>query len=181
MPTYNLRYIISSVITKGNVLMMFDCKANDAKNYQSVIHGEVRKCRLLETITEMLRWILRYGREGCTYIPASPDIENDNASIDRIIYLHTENTTFAIYNVLHDIAHYIKFLLTQVRSKWGTNGTWRSLFYQTCFLKRINWLNTLHFYAGIICLKKEERKENRNDIEWIDTIKVFLKTFFFQS
>ena len=128
MPTYNLRYIISSVITKGNVLMMFDCKANDAKNYQSVIHGEVRKCRLLETITEMLRWILRYGREGCTYIPTSPDIENDNASIDRIIYLHTENTTFAIYNVLHDIAHYIKFLLTQVRSKWGTNGTWRSFF-----------------------------------------------------
>ena len=57
--------------------------------------------------------------EGCTstYIPASPDIENDNASIDRIIYLHTENTTSAIYNVLHDIAHYIKFLLTQVWSK----------------------------------------------------------------
>ena len=55
--------------------------------------------------------------EGCTYIPTSTDIENDNASIDRIIYLHTENTIFAIYNVLHDIAHYIKFLLTQVRSK----------------------------------------------------------------
>ena len=103
-PTFDLLSIISSVITNGNVLMMF-IWANDAKNYQSVIHGEVRKCRLLETITEMLRWILRYGREGCyTHnILRSTDIENDKASKDRIIYhlntqiLHYCHITLSMY------------------------------------------------------------------------------------
>ena len=156
--------------------MMFDCKANDAKNYQSVIHGEVRKCRLLETITEMLRWILRYGREGCTYIPASPDIENDNASsIDRIIYLHIQRILHLLsimsYMILPTTLSF--YWLKSGRNEEQTVLEGLSLFYQTCFLKRINWLNTLHFYAGIICLKKEERKENRNDIEWIDTNKTY--------
>ena len=102
-PTYDLLSIFSSVITNGNVLMMF-IWANDAKNYQCVIHGEVRKCRLLETITEMLRWILRYGREGCyTHTFLGPQI------LKMIMYPQTGSFTTSTHRY-YIYCHIIYFL-----------------------------------------------------------------------